>query len=196
MSIVLTPKRALKLHQFTLDTERQLRACETFKPSGTQSEATLFLALDHQPRVNPIVLEPIQSPKNWQSYTALRTQIERAFGLTDPHQIRHIVKDIQTKQKQLQGQWYLAQDPETEAYCGAIGLVPFLFEGQILGRVQDVDILPAFQNQGLGNRLLSALIHKAQSKKLKGLVLMAKTNDWPLQWYQRKGFKLLGQAEI
>lgn len=185
------------LHAWILESERQLRACERWQPEGSAAEYTLFLpAPAFLSPASQLKLQAVNSEKHWQQMFELRMQIEAAYGLDQPEIVEQLVADIRYKQKHLQGQWYLAR--VAGQWVGEIGLVPSecLLQGQRvrLGRLQDVDILPAYQGQGYGHQLLAAICQQALAQGLAGLGLMALQEDWPAQWYQRLGFERVGQV--
>jgi ribosomal protein S18 acetylase RimI-like enzyme len=55
-----------------------------------------------------------------------------------------------------------------------------------LGSISYVAVLPEFQNQGIGTKLIEKLIAKAQEKNLKTLRLMSRINA--IKFYQKIGF--------
>ncbi|MBE9094052.1 GNAT family N-acetyltransferase [Tychonema sp. LEGE 07203] len=55
-----------------------------------------------------------------------------------------------------------------------------------LGNISYVAVLPEFQNQGIGTKLIENLIVKAQAKNLKTLRLKSRINA--IKFYQRIGF--------
>ncbi|MBE9121416.1 GNAT family N-acetyltransferase [Tychonema sp. LEGE 07199] len=55
-----------------------------------------------------------------------------------------------------------------------------------LGSISYVAVLPEFQNQGIGTKLIENLIVKAQAKNLKTLRLKSRINA--IKFYQRIGF--------
>jgi len=55
-----------------------------------------------------------------------------------------------------------------------------------LGSISYVAVLPQFQNQGIGTKLIKQLIAKAQQKNLKTLRLMSRINA--IKFYQKLGF--------
>ncbi|MEG3895503.1 MULTISPECIES: GNAT family N-acetyltransferase [unclassified Microcoleus] len=55
-----------------------------------------------------------------------------------------------------------------------------------LGSISYVAVLPEFQNQGIGTKLIENLIAKAQEKNLKAVRLMSRINA--IKFYQRLGF--------
>ena len=59
-----------------------------------------------------------------------------------------------------------------------------------LGSIGYVAVLPEFQNQGIGTKLIEKLITKAQAKNLKILRLKSRINA--IKFYQRIGFTAQG----
>ena len=55
-----------------------------------------------------------------------------------------------------------------------------------LGSISYVAVLPEFQNQGIGTKLIKKLIAKAQQKNVKTLRLMSRINA--IKFYQKLGF--------
>ncbi len=55
-----------------------------------------------------------------------------------------------------------------------------------LGNISYVAVLPEFQNQGIGTKMIQTLITKAQTKNLKAVRLMSRINA--IKFYQRIGF--------
>ncbi|WP_341738882.1 GNAT family N-acetyltransferase [Microcoleus sp. CAWBG640] len=55
-----------------------------------------------------------------------------------------------------------------------------------VGNISYVAVLPEFQNQGIGTKLIENLIVKAQQKNLKSVRLMSRINA--IKFYQKIGF--------
>ena len=55
-----------------------------------------------------------------------------------------------------------------------------------LGNISYVAVLPEFQNQGIGTKLIESLIAKAQAKSIKTLRLKSRINA--IKFYQKIGF--------
>jgi predicted GNAT family N-acyltransferase len=55
-----------------------------------------------------------------------------------------------------------------------------------LGSISYVAVLPEFQNQGIGTKLIKNLITKAQAKNLKAVRLMSRINA--IKFYHKLGF--------
>lgn len=90
----------------------------------------------------------------------LRIQIENDFGIQDHKMIKGFVSDIQNKTKKLNGTWFLAYIDRK--VVGEVGLIQFDYENLKIGRLQDVDIAPAYQGLGLGNQLLEGIVKVAK----------------------------------
>ena len=182
-----------QLKALTLQSEKSLQACESWRPQGPpQTEYIMCLPAERfLHNTTKIKLIAVTHPEDWQKLYALRQQVETAFGLNDPEIIRTLIQDIQSKQKNLNGQWYLAQN-HTGDFVGEIGYIPIESPWGTLGRLQDVDIAPNWQGQGLGTALIAAFCQIARTQKLQGLLLMALQNDWPWQWYEKLGFEHIG----
>jgi N-acetylglutamate synthase-like GNAT family acetyltransferase len=145
--------------------------------------------------VQTLFLQEVTTQHDWDRMGELRRQVEIPFGVTDPTAVAKLIEQVRRCQKMLKGQWYLAQLLPNGEFIGEVGLVPFEFDGLRIGRVQDVDIVPAFQHRGLGNILLEAISRLAKSEGFSALCLVADMDDWPRHWYQRRGFVSLGEIE-
>ena len=56
-----------------------------------------------------------------------------------------------------------------------------------------IDLLPAYQRQGWGGKLINALFEHLKSKNVKGVMLTTgKTNETACNFYKKYGFELLG----
>ncbi len=70
--------------------------------------------------------------------------------------------------------------------------VPYEFFGIKYPAHLHIDILPEYQNQGLGSRLMNTLLNELKSRNVKGLMLMASPeNHGAIRFYKRIGFKTL-----
>jgi ribosomal protein S18 acetylase RimI-like enzyme len=140
-----------------------------------------------------LYLHPIATKDDWQSMAELRAKVESRFGTPTPDAVVTMITEIQQCQQRLNSQWYLAKLKSETLPVGEIGLVQFQFERIKIGRLQDVDIEPAYQGRGLGNHLLAAIVQQADLLGLDALCLKADSDDWPLQWYMRRGFTPVGE---
>ncbi|MFT7433535.1 MAG: N-acetylglutamate synthase-like GNAT family acetyltransferase [Alphaproteobacteria bacterium] len=185
----------LSKRNFVLYTEEQLKKCEAdFSFDVANHEWTMWLELTPF-KLNTstnLTLQPILSAQDWVELFYIRKIIEKEFCVEDEALIQSFVDDIKIKSTKLNGTWFLAQ--KYGQTIGAIGLVPFKYNGVIVGRLQDVDISPEFQGKGYGNDILSSLCCYARKENYSALCLMAKSNDWPKDWYSNFGFVKLGET--
>jgi GNAT superfamily N-acetyltransferase len=122
----------------------------------------------------------------------IRLQIEKGFGDFSHAAVAEMVLQIRKCQESLNGQWYLALDSFQKRVVGEIGMVRF-HVGLTIARLQDVDIIPSEQGRGLGNELLLGIIAQAKKDGISALCLKADHDDWPLNWYHRRGFEKVGE---
>lgn len=58
-----------------------------------------------------------------------------------------------------------------------------------------IDILPEYQRQGWGGKLINALFEHLKSKNIKGVMLTTgKTNETACNFYKKHGFELVGTS--
>jgi len=183
-------------HKFVLKTEESIRAFESFIPSPIpkRREWTMWrdITSDDEQTFGGFRLDPVVSTGDWEVLAGLRREIEKAYNLTDETILEKIIEDIQTKSRELNGQWFLFC--HSDQYVGSIGVVPFTFDGERIGRIQDVDIIPSCQGKGFGSKMLKMFFAEMKRTGLKSLCLMAIENDWPKDWYLRNGFSKLEQT--
>ena len=158
-------------------------------------EWIMFLDKKNFPQSLPhlIQLKAAKSELDWFMMENIRKEIEQAFGIHDSTLVSGFVKDIVTKSQRLNGTWYLAF--QHTKVVGEVGLVPFPYREKIIGRIQDVDIVPSKQGKGLGKQLLLGLCNKAREMNLDGLCLFADANGWVKDWYLRFGFEKVGVTD-
>jgi N-acetylglutamate synthase-like GNAT family acetyltransferase len=177
-------------------TEGAISAVRGLAPGRTLKRTTaLWLPLP--PRALPTVkamleLQPVIGAEDWDAMFKLRMDVETALGIRAPDRVRSMIDEIRACQAELASQWYLARRKTDEVIVGEVGLVRFQTGDLKLGRLQDVDIAPIYQKQSLGTALLNSIVSLAIVQDLSALCLKADTADWPLQWYQRYGFKAVG----
>ncbi|MCH2535592.1 MAG: GNAT family N-acetyltransferase, partial [Bdellovibrionales bacterium] len=140
---------------------------------------------------NLLKLSEVNTEEKWKEMYKMRISIEKEFGITDESEVKRIVDDIKKKARELKGKWFLAKAEGKTV--GEIGILPFEFEGKQVGRLQDVDIISNEQGKGYGNELLAEACIKAKKMNLNALCLMAKSDDWPKEWYLRFGFVKIGE---
>jgi len=71
----------------------------------------------------------------------------------------------------------------------AVGMGRMLSDGVSDGYIQDVVVLPDLRGKGLGKKIISSLVSKAQSKGLDWIGLIGEPNTQG--FYEKLGFKLL-----
>ena len=153
----------------------------------------MWLSLDNHKETHTtdyLNLQAVKSEANWQQLFDHRKKVEVAFGVTDQNLLDKFDKDMQNKSIKLDGKWFLAYHNNKQV--GAIGYIPFMFEGNKIARLQDVDILPKHQGKGFGNMLLKSILYHLTQKGFGSVCLMAKTDDWPKDWYLKNGFTKCG----
>ncbi len=179
--------------------ERQIQACESWVPADLQEELNMVLRADVFKPSSTVALSgrfelvPVQTHGHWQRLLDLRCAIEVPFGIMDVEQVRGLIKDIHTKHNRLRGRWYLARyaDAQGVNWVGSIGMIPFHKVETQWMRLQDVDIIPAYQGQGLGRYLLRSACEKAFMEGAVAVGLRAVSTGWVKDWYQRFGFEVL-----
>ena len=187
-----------KKHDFVVFTDTELDKCKSPYPFVDKAthEWTMWLETkDYKLSENSrLELRSCVSDKDFDVMFDLRKKVEKAFDIEDKNIIRSFVSDIQTMKETYSGNWYLAYF-NGEA-VGEIGLVPFIFEGERVGRLKDVDIIPSYQGNGLGNELLKEICFRARKQSLSGLCLTADAGEWPKDWYLKFGFEKVGERHV
>ena len=167
-----------------------------FLPDRPDAAPSLRLALwlDRErlrrPSPRRLGLIPARSEQHWESMAAYREEVEKEFSGYSPGVGRRVVGGIRHRGEHLAGGWHLAL--AEDLVVGGIGLVLFDTPVGRVGRLQDVDVAPAFRGRGLGRELLLAVCREAVRLDLAGLCLRADADDWPKDWYERFGFKRIG----
>ncbi|PCJ16936.1 MAG: hypothetical protein COB02_14820 [Candidatus Cloacimonadota bacterium] len=134
-------------------------------------------------------LEKISSNNHWKQYLEIRYKIEEAFSL-NKKQVNHLIKTMIHRQSKLDGSWYFFKKENT--IIGAIGLFTFQNKAHLVGRLQDVDILPLYQGKNYGIQLLLHTIRKSKSLGHNSLSLCCDFGEWPKKYYEKVGFKTVG----
>lgn len=57
-----------------------------------------------------------------------------------------------------------------------------------VGYLSGLIVHPSVRNRGIGRKLLADSIARAKKLELSKMVLWAKPDDWPIEWYKRNGF--------
>ena len=186
----------LEKHRFIVSTEERIRQHESFIPAPVpkRTEWTMWCDLNETNGHldSDLQFVAVSQESHWQAMFDLRRQVEKAYGLTDQAILEQIIADIKCKTDALAGCWYLVK--LADQFIGEIGLIPFTYQGQKVGRLQDVDIVPSYQGKGYGRQLLRHLMSVAREQQYEALCLMALANDWPKDWYQKLGFNKVGET--
>ncbi len=167
-----------------------------FLPDGPDKAPSRRLALwlDREglrrPSPRRLKLIPARSEEHWAVMAAYREEVEKEFAGYSPGIGRRVVGRIRHRGKHLTGDWHLAL--ADGRVVGGIGLILFDTPVGRVGRLQDVDVAPAFRGRGLGRELLLAVCREAVRLDLAGLCLRADADDWPKDWYLRFGFARVG----
>jgi predicted N-acetyltransferase YhbS len=177
-------------------TDAQIAAAQRFPADrGTKLTTGLWMNLsDFKPaqQESKLLLQPVSSLDDWKQMTDLRAEIEARFGDFSAEEIREMVSQIERCQNKLNATWYLARLRSSLKLVGEVGLVRFACGNEWVGRLQDVDIAPSAQGQGLGNDLIWSTLAMAQASGLSAICLKADTSSWQEEWYVRRGFRRLG----
>jgi GNAT superfamily N-acetyltransferase len=196
IKVILTTEKKLDLIKWT---EWQIAAVKGEKPRQAelvQNYDALWLdlrALSLNLPASDLQLIKVQSEEDWKTMRLMRQKIEAAFGIADANLVEEMVTKTKHCCQKLDADWYLAKLPSRNGeIVGEVGLVRFHADGFAWGRLQDVDVVPAFQNRGFGNLLLSSIVQLAREQGLSALCLKADSRDWPSHWYQRFGFEIVG----
>ncbi len=185
-----TPEDVFMLLDAALESERVLFEHVTLVDDHAEGKALLVKpkTLD-APSPVPLRLEAIASDADWAAYLQARYEVEKVYGL-NLEQTERIIQQMQQRMQRMALGWhFLWLDEEA---VGAVGLLLFEHQGQHYGRLQDVDVFPGYRGQGNGNRLLTAVEALAWQRRAAALFIGADTDDWPLGWYQRRGYTRIG----
>jgi N-acetylglutamate synthase-like GNAT family acetyltransferase len=128
----------------------------------------------------------ITTLQDWQFYYRSRVVIESAYGIT-AFQVYYMIKRMKLLMKKFNIIWYFLERQGVKV--GAIGIYYFSFENINFVRLQDIDIFPEFRRFGYGNSLLDLLLLYMLEQKIQHIFVGAEQNDWPITWYQRRGFQ-------
>lgn len=183
-----------QLVKYTENELARARGANFIAPLKLTTALWLDLYDKHKFSTTPLLeIHPVLNDEDWQKMIELRLKVESRFGLLRPEDAASMVNEIKLCQQKLNAQWYLAYLPGSAKAIGEVGLAKFELNGIKYGRLQDIDIEPAYQGQGLGNSLLHTIICLGLEEGLQALCLKADNNDWPLEWYQRNGFLPVGE---
>ncbi|GAB3248049.1 GNAT family N-acetyltransferase [Kineosporia babensis] len=153
------------------------------------SDASVGKALLARPTQLPpptrpsLTLTPIASPDDWQLYEQRRIEVEDGFGVP-PQQARAMVAALRERTAVLELSMFFGRTTKDDVVA-AIG---YFGRGRWV-RLQEVDVFPAWRGRGYGDGLLSATLqHLTDTTDAEVVILGADEDDWPLEWYRRRGF--------
>jgi len=179
--------------QYFWDTEQALNPSLHRDPRSYSALWLPLQGLDIPKSCDHLNLHKITSNDDWSDLFLLRVKVEKQFGILDHNEVKGMIQNIRAKVKEFGGCWYLAR--LQNQVVGGIGLVPFETSKGLIGRLQDVDVAPDYQGQGLGNKILRAIVHAAKAQDITALCLKAETPSWVRDWYLRFGFTEIDQWE-
>lgn len=138
-------------------------------------------------------LTPLHDEDMWQQYERLRLPVEASFGLTAV-QGRAAVRATRTRVERQGLCMWLAVD-ERHQVVGAIGA--FRVPAHVgIARVQEVDVFPQHRGHGLGGEVLESLRLVLVERGVTMLLIGADEDDWPLSWYERRGFQRVARVPV
>ena len=144
-------------------------------------------------RAHALDLAPVTAEADWQRYLRRRIEVEAEFGV-DAAGARTMVADLRTRSDRLGLDLYLARDGRT--LVGAIGRFRLPAPHADWARLQEVDVFPAWRNQGYGNAMLTAMLGRLAAAGVRTVVVGADEDDWPLAWYRRRAFRAAARVPL
>jgi GNAT superfamily N-acetyltransferase len=161
-------------------------------PRGTRPGAVaLWKTLEGATLQSPLSLNEIVTEADFNRLFRFRMQ-EAVHDALDEAYVHSSMDFVKTLQGRLQARWFLLKESTGED-IGEIGLVPFTIGDVVVGRVQNVEIGLSNRGRGQGHKLMNALEACASNLRIQHLCLKARPEDWPIQWYQRMGYKEVGR---
>jgi GNAT superfamily N-acetyltransferase len=133
-----------------------------------------------------VSLRRIASPMHWRRYEDERITVEAGFGIGAEAAARR-VRQLREGTERTGIDLYLAHDERR--LVGAIGRFRLPVPDRPWARLQEVDIFPDWRGLGYGDALLAAMISLLNDEGCASVVVGADEDDWPLQWYRRRGFR-------
>jgi GNAT superfamily N-acetyltransferase len=133
-----------------------------------------------------VSLRRIASLRHWQQYEERRIEVEAGFGVTEDEAVRR-VRQLREGTERTGLDLYLANDDRR--LVGAVGRFRLPVPDRPWARLQEVDVFPEWRGVGYGDALLSAAIGLLNDEGCASVVVGADEDDWPLQWYRRRGFR-------
>ena len=124
--------------------------------------------------------------------------IERAAASIFPKEVLSIDLGDQTtlledfEAARLRGHLWVAVNQDDQP----VGFAMVADHGSIL-HLEEVDVEPKFQQQGIGTGLVGVVCQYAREACYQGISLTTfSTIPWNAPWYQRLGFRVLGEGEL
>lgn len=153
--------------------------------SDGAGKALLALDLDALPlRDRRLSLRPIASQTDWEEYTEHRRAVEAVYGISG-ERVCAMIDELRLDEDRLGLRVFLAW--EGQESIGGIGFFPV--PGTPVARLQEVDIFPPWRGAGRGDALLEAVAAALRADGFSTAVIGADEDDWPLDWYRRRGFR-------
>lgn len=161
-------------------------------PRGTRSGAVaLWKDVEGSPLQTHLQLSEIATDADFNRLLRFRMQ-EAAYDGLDNAYVHSSMDFTKRLQDRLHARWFILRE-SNNVDIGEIGLVPFPIANVMIGRIQNVEIGLSSRGQGHGNKMMSALEYCASNLGLQHLCLKARPDDWPINWYQKIGFKEVGR---
>jgi len=183
------------LFNIAIASERVLRLSVEPLPGGDDDVGkALLVRTASEPflaRPMRLSLTPLDDERRWEEYERLRLPVEASFGLT-PEQGRAAVGVTRTRVECQGLLMWLAVDVRQRT-VGAIGAF-FVAGHREVARLQEVDVFPRHRGDGLGDDLLEALRLVLVERGATVLLVGADEEDWPLSWYERRGFERVARV--
>lgn len=79
---------------------------------------------------------------------------------------------------------------------GAIGSLANLFDDGRTAEIDNLATLPGRQRRGLARAVTCGAVRRAQDEGCDLIFLRADERDWPVEWYGRLGFRLVGRQYV
>lgn len=176
-----------------LDSERRINPATrrlALDELHQQGKVLLVRASDVPFAEDELQLLQLRNDDDWATYLEHRIRVESELGVSAEQ--ASIMVDAMRQRTSAPGiDCYLAHHGSRTV--GAISW--FHVPGdQKAARLQEVDVFPECRGVGYGNRLLEAARSTLRASDVTMLVVGADEDDWPLDWYRRKGFRAVARV--
>ena len=138
-----------------------------------------------------VSLRRVASPLHWRIYEDERIKVEAGFGVAPEEAVRR-VQQMREGTERTGVDLYLARDERR--LVGAVGRFRLPVPDRPWARLQEVDVFPDWRGLGYGDALLSAVIGLLNDEGCAAVVVGADEDDWPVDWYRRRGFRDAGRV--